>query len=125
MSDTFDLRHLLESWPFDPENDARIVRAEDGREILQVRTPVGIEQFEMDGRPDGARPHDQESVLEYQLQRLAKAEAAGRETEFNRSFTMARPAPCTSMPTTGLWKDGTRSSPQCCVLCSSRDMKSR
>jgi len=82
MSDTFDLRRLLASWPFDPDNDARVVRGDDGREILQVRTPVGIEQFEMEGRPDGARPHDQESVLEYQLQRLAKAKAAGHEAEF-------------------------------------------
>jgi hypothetical protein len=82
MSDTFDLRRLLASWPFDPDNDARVVRGDDGREILQVRTPVGIEQFEMAGRPDGARPHDQESVLEYQFQRLAKARAAGREAEF-------------------------------------------
>jgi hypothetical protein len=82
MSDTFDLRRLLASWPFDPDNDARAVRGDDGREILQVRTPVGIEQFEMDGRPDGVRPHDQESALEYQLQRLAKARAAGREAEF-------------------------------------------
>lgn len=82
MSDTFDLRRLLASWPFDPDNDARVVRGDDGREILQVRTPVGVEQFELEGRPDGARPHDQESALEHQLQRLAKAKAAGREAEF-------------------------------------------
>jgi hypothetical protein len=82
MSEKFDLRRLLASWPYDPENDARVVRGEDGREILQVRTPVGIEQLEMDGRPDGARPHDQESILEFQLQRLAQAKAAGQEAEF-------------------------------------------
>ena len=82
MSEKFDLRRLLASWPYDPEKDARVVRGEDGREILQVRTPIGIEQLEMDGRPDGARPHDQESILEFQLQRLAQAQAAGREAEF-------------------------------------------
>jgi len=82
MSDAFDLSHLLKSWIYDPEDDARIVRAGDGREVLQVRTPLGIEQLEMKGRPDGARPHDCESVLEYQIQRLAKARASGKEAEF-------------------------------------------
>jgi hypothetical protein len=82
MSDTFDLRRLLESWPYDPDNDARIVRCEDGREVIQVRTLVGIEQLEISGRPDGARPHGMESALEFHLQRLAKARSAGREAEF-------------------------------------------
>lgn len=82
MSDTFDLTHLLKSWPYDPDNDARVVRGHYGREVLQVRTPIGIEQLEMEGRPDGARPHDQESALEFQLQRLASAKAAGSEAEF-------------------------------------------
>ena len=82
MSKLADLRNLLESWPYDPDDDARIVRGDDGREILQVRTPVGIEQLEMAGRPDGARPHGMESALEFNLQRLAKAQAAGHEAEF-------------------------------------------
>jgi hypothetical protein len=82
MSDTFDLRQLLRDWPYEPANDARLVRPRGGREVLQVRTPLGIEQLEMEGRPDGLRPHGHESVLEFQLQRLAQARAAGREAEF-------------------------------------------
>lgn len=82
MSDSLDLRGLLENWSYDPDNDARIVRGDDGREILQVRTPVGLEQLEMEGRPDGARLHGMESALEFQQQRLQKAKAAGREAEF-------------------------------------------
>lgn len=82
MNNPFDLRRLLECWPYDPDDDARIVRGEDGREVLQVRTPLGIEQLEVEGRPDGARPHGVESAFEYQLQRLAKARAAGAESEF-------------------------------------------
>jgi len=85
MNDSPDLRDLLADWPFDPEHDARIVRGGDGREILQVRTPLGIEQLEMDGRPDGARPYGMESALEYHLQRLARARAAGREADFEVS----------------------------------------
>ena len=65
MSDSADLRKILKSWPYDPEQDARIIRGDDGRDLLQVRTPLGIEQYEMDGRPDGARPHGMESALEY------------------------------------------------------------
>ena len=50
-----------------------------------MRTPLGIEQYEMDGRPDGARPHGMESALEYHLQRLNRAKAAGREADFDLS----------------------------------------
>ena len=82
MSDSVDLRRILKGWPYDPDKDARIVRGDDGREILQVRTPVGIEQYEMDGRPDGARPHDMESALEYHLGRLEQAKASGTEAQF-------------------------------------------
>jgi hypothetical protein len=82
MSDSVDLRKLLASWPYDSEKDARLVRGDDGREILQVRTPVGLEQYELDGRPDGERPQGMESLLDVQLQRLEKARRAGKESEF-------------------------------------------
>jgi hypothetical protein len=78
-----DLRDILQGWPYDPENDARILKGEDGREVLQVRTPMGIEQYEMDGRPDGQRPHGMESALEFHLGRLQAAKAAGGEAEFD------------------------------------------
>lgn len=83
MSDSFDLRRLLDGWPYDPEDDARIVRGEEGREILQVRTPVGIEQLEMQGRPDGARPHGMESALDFQLKRLASTKDSGNAFELD------------------------------------------
>jgi|SRR5947207_1751083 len=82
MSDSFDLRAVLKTWVYDPDNDARFSRGDDGRELLQVRTPLGIEQYETDGRPDGERPHGLESFLEYHLQRLAKAKAESREGDF-------------------------------------------
>ena len=85
MNDPVDLRRLLQSWPHDPEKPARIVRGEDGREILQVRTPLGVEQLEMEGRPDGARPHGMDSALAFQLERLARAQSAGREADFELS----------------------------------------
>src|SRR3954466_6741382 len=82
MSDVVDLREALKAWPYDPENDARVAAGKDGRQLLQVRTPLGIEQMEMDGRPDGTRPHGVESALEFQMMRLATAKAAGKEEEF-------------------------------------------
>ncbi|HEV2318140.1 MAG TPA: hypothetical protein VGV18_00210, partial [Verrucomicrobiae bacterium] len=82
MNDANDIRELLESWPYDPDNDARIARGRDGREILQVRTPLGLEQLEMQGRPDGARPHEMESALEFHEQKLQQAEVAGSAGEF-------------------------------------------
>ena len=56
-------------------------RGADGREVLQVRTPLGIEQYELEGRPDGLRPYGEESVLDHaEAQVLLHTEQAG-ETE--------------------------------------------
>jgi hypothetical protein len=85
MNDSPDLRRILKSWSYDPENDARIAHGDDGREILQVRTPLGIEQYELDGRPDGLRPHGMESALDFYQQRLNQAKFSGREGEFELS----------------------------------------
>ncbi len=85
MSNSPDLRKILKAWPYDPEHDARVVQGDDGREILQVRTPLGIEQYEMDGRPDGLRMHGMESALEYHLHRLKQAKFSGREAAFGLS----------------------------------------
>jgi hypothetical protein len=85
MNDSPDLRKILKAWPYDPEHDARIVHGDDGREILQVRTPLGIEQYEMDGRPDGLRMHGMESALDYYLHRLSQAKFSGREADFGLS----------------------------------------
>ena len=70
MSD--DISGILRNWEFDPENPIRIITAEDGREVLQVRQPLGIEQYEMDGRPDGKRPFGKESFLEMIQERLSQ-----------------------------------------------------
>ncbi len=59
-----DITGMLNNWPYDDDDNMRIVECEDGRRVLQVRQPLGIEQYELDGRPDGARPFSRESVLE-------------------------------------------------------------
>ncbi len=67
-----DITHILLNWEYDPENTSRIIKAGNGREILQVRQPLGIEQYELSGRPDGLRPHGMESYLDWFTKRLAK-----------------------------------------------------
>ncbi len=65
-----DITDLLKEWEFDSDNQIRIVQADDGRQVLQVRQPLGIEQYEMDGRPDGKRPFGRETALEEFRSRL-------------------------------------------------------
>jgi len=66
-----DLAPFLNDWPFDPTDIcARKIRGRDGREKLQVRLDLGILQMELHGRPDGARPHEHPSALDYYLDSL-------------------------------------------------------
>lgn len=66
-----DLSPFLRSWTFDPgEICARKIVGLDGHEKLQIRCELGIIQMELSGRPDGARPHGYESILDCHLDRL-------------------------------------------------------
>ncbi len=58
-----DLTGFLSAWEYDPDRTMRIVEADDGRSVLQVRLPLGVEQYELDGRPDGERPRGYETAL--------------------------------------------------------------
>jgi hypothetical protein len=59
-----DITDILRDWEFDSDNQIRIIQADDGRQVLQVRQPMGVEQYELDGRPDGKKPFGQESMLD-------------------------------------------------------------
>ncbi|MEW6752349.1 MAG: UvrB/UvrC motif-containing protein [Candidatus Latescibacterota bacterium] len=62
----YDIGDLLNDWPFNPDEfTARRIRARDGSEKIQIRIDMGVLQLELQGRPDGQRPHDSESLLEY------------------------------------------------------------
>lgn len=67
-----DLTGLLEDWPYDPDKTTRVVTANDGRKVLQVRLPLGIEQYELVGRPDGEQPFGKGTVLEEMESRVAE-----------------------------------------------------
>ena len=83
---SFDLTGLLREWPYDSDENTRIVEADDGRSVLQVRQPLGVEQYELDGRPDGARPFGGRSVVGEIEGRLAKhTESTGDDEGFELS----------------------------------------
>jgi hypothetical protein len=68
-----DLTDILRAWPHTPGRiNARIVTGGDGRRKLQIRIELGVLQMEVDGRPDGERPHGFASLLEYQRDRLQR-----------------------------------------------------
>jgi len=79
-----DIDELLSRWPFEMGTvQARIVKARDGRDVIQLRLDLGLLQLEMSGRPDGARPHECPTLFAY-LQ-----EQARRARKADRSFTMS------------------------------------
>jgi hypothetical protein len=65
-----DISSILNGWEYDPENCIRIARIDAKRKVLQVRLAMGIEQYELDGRPDGKTPFDKESMVDYFYDKL-------------------------------------------------------
>jgi hypothetical protein len=65
-----DISYVLNDWKFDPDQTmVRVIAADDGRSLIQLRVDLGILQMEMDGRPDRLRPEGHESWLDYYEQR--------------------------------------------------------
>lgn len=70
-----DLGASLQDWPYHAERiSVRKIRTEEGDVKIQQRVELGIVQMEAEGRPDGTRPFDCDSLLAYQHQRLAEYE---------------------------------------------------
>lgn len=66
-----DLRIVTDGWPYEPgQVSVRRVRGADNRIKIQMRVDLGVLQMELKGRPDGARPHGYESLLQYQRERV-------------------------------------------------------
>lgn len=63
-----DLDDILQDWPFQTHTvSARVVRASDGRDVLQMRVDLGVLQMETTGRPDGIKPGGAETYLDWLL----------------------------------------------------------
>ncbi len=90
-----DLRQLLDAWLDDPDKPLRRLVTEDGRELLQLRVEqgafVGVLQMELDGRPDGTRPHDCDFALDYYQEKFQKhLKTGGVEADFRLSRKQCR-----------------------------------
>ena len=76
-----DISRILNNWEFDAEDIcARKVVGQDGREKLQVRVDLGMLQMDLDGRPDGDRPHGKDSMLHYFKDRIKKHGSRANES---------------------------------------------
>jgi hypothetical protein len=80
-----DLRSFLGSWPYDPENNVRVAQGAHGGEIILVRQPMGLEEYEIDGRPDGRRIHGMESVFDFHRARFDSAKQSNGLIAFDLS----------------------------------------
>jgi hypothetical protein len=76
-----DIDRILQEWPYEPgEISARLVRAADGREVVQMRVEMGLLQLESEGRPDGLRPGGATTYFDHLLAVAAKS---GEDFELN------------------------------------------
>lgn len=75
---------FLEAWPYDAENNVRVGLGADGRQVILVRRPMGLEQYEMDGRPDGRRIYGKSSLFEVYAARATD----GRPTDTPGGFSI-------------------------------------
>ncbi len=71
-----DMTDLLNEWSFDPEANVRKISGRDGVAKIQIRVDQGafqgILQLNLDGRPDGRRPHGRDFALDYYRGELEK-----------------------------------------------------
>ncbi len=66
MSKRDDIDRILLGWSHRPGSvSARLVKAADGREVLQMRVEMGLLQMETSKRPDGEHPSGMDTFLEY------------------------------------------------------------
>jgi hypothetical protein len=59
---------ILRDWEFDPHAlSVRLVKGEDGRDVIQMRVDLGVLQMETQGRPDGLTPEGFPTFLDHLL----------------------------------------------------------
>ena len=67
-----DISDALRGWAFQTgQVNVRLIRGNDGKPKLQLRLDLGLLQMELDGRPDGKRPHRAPTELAFQQRRLS------------------------------------------------------
>lgn len=91
MSD--DITRILEDWEYDAEANVRKIVGDDGLQKIQVRVDQGafqgLLQLNLDGRPDGKRPHDSDFALDHYRSAL---HGHREEHGTDKGFEVSRPA---------------------------------
>jgi hypothetical protein len=79
-----DIDRPLRGWDFKPQVvQARLVDASDGRQVVQMRVDLGVLQMELSGRPDGVRPHNLPTYLDYLRQQAGHARRSDQVFKMN------------------------------------------
>ena len=61
-----DIGPILKNWRYLPNDlNVRLIDGIDGKQKIQMRLDLGLLQMELDGRPDGLRPHRYDSYLSF------------------------------------------------------------
>lgn len=69
MSSSKGLDEVLHDWAFDPHSlSVRLVKGDDGRDVIQMRVDLGILQMETQGRPDGQPVQGHPTCLDWMLE---------------------------------------------------------
>ena len=84
-----DITPVLRGWSYEPGViNVRKIHGVDGAPKVQMRLDLGLLQMEMNGRPDGVRPHGCESLLEFYEKQLSEHQRRhGTELGFHLSST--------------------------------------
>lgn len=82
-----DIQSILDGWSYKPgQITVRRIRGRDNQIRLQMRVDLGVLQMELVNRPDGFRPHNCDSLLDYHLSQL---EAHERRNGTELGFTLS------------------------------------
>ena len=66
-----DISHVLDDWVYEPGKAmVRKIIGKHDKELIQMRIDLGVLQMHAVGRPDGQRPHDMESLLDFHIEKL-------------------------------------------------------
>jgi hypothetical protein len=85
-----DIAPLLKGWDYESGTiNVRKINGADGSQKLQMRLDLGLLQMEMNGRPDGTRPHGFDSLLEY-FESMLKEHEEKNGTELGFHLTSAQ-----------------------------------
>jgi hypothetical protein len=83
-----DISRILEDWDYQPgQLKVRVIDGDDNGKKIQIRMDLGLMQLEWEGRPDGHRPEDRTSLLDYHRERHVDHEKTNID---GHPFTLSR-----------------------------------